>query len=174
MFPHFALLFLLSLQFTVLFLHSNQILQKNTSENSSHTISEDNQNNKKQCLFCQWAPDKEIQSIFKFKHCFAVKDNFPVSDGHLLIIPYQHFDNWFSTPQEIQNDIMNAINKLKIVLDAEYKPDGYNIGMNCGQAAGQTVMHLHVHLIPRYKGDIENPKGGVRGVIPSKQNYQTT
>jgi len=77
----------------------------------------------------------------------------------------------FTANEEVQKDIMKALNAMKIVLDAEYNPDGYNIGANCGKDAGQSVMHLHVHLIPRYKGDMEDPKGGVRGVIPSKQKY---
>ena len=63
------------------------------------------------------------------------------------------------------------INEAKKLIDKKYKPDGYNIGINSGESAGQTVMHLHVHLIPRYKGDVENPRGGIRGIIPEKQNY---
>jgi diadenosine tetraphosphate (Ap4A) HIT family hydrolase len=64
-----------------------------------------------------------------------------------------------------------TIGIIKKLLDKKFNPDGYNIGMNCGEAAGQTVMHCHIHIIPRYNGDCENPRGGVRGVIPSKQNY---
>ena len=67
--------------------------------------------------------------------------------------------------------MMEALHKMKADLDAQYAPDGYNIGANCGKAAGQSVMHLHIHLIPRYNGDADDPKGGVRGVIPSKQKY---
>jgi len=66
---------------------------------------------------------------------------------------------------------MQALHKLQAELDVEYNPDGYNVGINCGEAAGQSVMHLHLHIIPRYAGDTEDPKGGVRGVIPSKQKY---
>ena len=67
--------------------------------------------------------------------------------------------------------MMKALQKLKNCLDLECKPDGYNLGVNCGEVSGQSVMHLHFHLIPRYRGDMEDPKGGVRGVIPSKQKY---
>lgn len=126
---------------------------------------------KTDCLFCQRAYDAKTVFVKQFKHCFVVKDNFPVSPGHVLIIPYNHCVDWFSADQATQTDIMHAIQEMKTILDNELHPDGYNIGMNCGTAAGQSVMHLHVHLIPRYTGDMENPRGGVRGVIPSKQKY---
>ena len=124
------------------------------------------------CLFCQMAHKENEATFFaKFKHCYAIKDRFPVSNGHVLIIPYEHTDNWFTASEEVRLDIMNALAMVKEQLDTECNPQGYNIGANCGEVAGQTVMHLHVHLIPRYRGDMENPKGGVRGVIPSKQKY---
>lgn len=124
------------------------------------------------CIFCQVAQRKrEAEIIAEFKHCYAMKDAFPVSKGHILIIPYMHVDNWFAAHEEVQMDMMRALNEMKTRLDKELHPDGYNIGLNCGSAAGQTVMHLHLHLIPRYHGDMEYPKGGVRGVIPSKQKY---
>lgn len=121
------------------------------------------------CLFCQLKHDEE--RIIKFKHCYALKDDFPVSKGHTLIIPYEHTENWFTAREEVRADILKALHLLKDQLDKEYHPSGYNFGANCGEDSGQTVMHLHLHLIPRYKGDMENPKGGVRGVIPSKQKY---
>lgn len=124
------------------------------------------------CIFCQIAQkEKKVEIIAQFDHCFVIKDQYPVSPGHLLIIPYQHTESWFSSSLEVKNEIMDVLDKLKTLLDAEYHPDGYNIGMNCGKAAGQTVMHLHVHLIPRFEGDMDDPRGGVRGVIPSKQKY---
>ena len=100
-----------------------------------------------------------------------LKDQFPVSNGHLLIIPYEHTENWFTASDSVRADMMQALQLMKELLDIEFSPDGYNIGMNCGVAAGQTIMHLHLHLIPRYIGDIEDAKGGIRGVIPSKQKY---
>jgi len=123
------------------------------------------------CFFCQQAHNKDVVPVAQFEHCFVLKDNFPVSPGHMLIVPYHHIDNWFAANETVQRDIIQAVNAMKEIIDVEYHPDGYNIGMNCGQAAGQTVMHLHVHLIPRYIGDVENPRGGVRGVIPTKQKY---
>jgi diadenosine tetraphosphate (Ap4A) HIT family hydrolase/predicted house-cleaning noncanonical NTP pyrophosphatase (MazG superfamily) len=127
---------------------------------------------KPDCLFCQISRgEREIPFFAKFQHCYVIKDQFPVSPGHILIIPYQHTENWFTATEEIRLDIMQALNSVKETLDIDYSPHGYNIGANCGKVSGQSVMHLHVHLIPRYQGDMEDPKGGVRGVISSKQKY---
>jgi diadenosine tetraphosphate (Ap4A) HIT family hydrolase len=124
------------------------------------------------CVFCKIAClEQKADIVAKFKHCYAMKDAYPVSKGHILIIPYEHTENWFTAKEEVRLDIMQALDTMKKALDIEYSPGGYNIGANCGEIAGQTVMHLHVHLIPRYKGDMEDPRGGVRGVIPSKQKY---
>lgn len=124
------------------------------------------------CLFCKIAhKEREANIIAEFKHCYAMKDNFPVSPGHVLIIPYEHYDNWFTASEEVRLDIMQALESVKELLDAQHSPQGYNLGTNCGKVAGQSVMHLHMHLIPRYSGDMDDPKGGVRGVIPSKQKY---
>lgn len=121
------------------------------------------------CSFSQLNPDGRI--LEKFEHCFVIEDRFPVSKGHCLIIPYNHISDWFSAPFIVQQDMMFALANMKDFLDKNYSPDGYNFGGNCGLTAGQTIFHLHLHLIPRYKGDMDNPRGGVRGVIPSKQNY---
>lgn len=124
------------------------------------------------CIFCKIAQlENEEDVIEKFAHCYVIPDANPVTKGHLLIIPYQHIPEWFSADEKVQLDIMHAVKAMKAKLDSEYKPDGYNIGLNCGRAAGQTIPHLHLHLIPRYVGDVKEPRGGVRGVIPSKQNY---
>lgn len=132
----------------------------------------DHEIHKPDCLFCQMSSgEREIHFFAKFQHCFVIKDQFPVSPGHVLIIPYQHTDNWFTATEEVRLDIMKALTLVKETLDIDCSPHGYNIGANCGQVAGQSVMHLHVHLIPRYQGDMDDPKGGVRGVIPSKQKY---
>ena len=98
-------------------------------------------------------------------------DDFPVNPGHFEVIPKRHVPTIFDTTNEEKLAIFDLINEAKNLIDKKYKPDGYNIGINSGESAGQTVMHLHVHLIPRYKGDVENPRGGIRGIIPEKQNY---
>ena len=122
------------------------------------------------CIFCQIAQKKKnVEFVAEFEHCFVIEDQYPVAPGHLLIIPYQHTENWFTAPAKTKLEIIEVLDRLKKLLDAKYRPDGYNIGMNCGPVAGQTVMHLHVHLIPRFVGDMEDPRGGVRGVIPSKR-----
>lgn len=127
---------------------------------------------KADCVFCQFfSGERKVTILESFKHCYAIADQYPVSKGHLLIIPYEHTENWFTAREEVRLDMMLALQRLKERLDKEYQPNGYNIGANCGEAAGQTVMHLHLHLIPRYLGDMENPKGGIRGVIPEKQKY---
>ena len=121
------------------------------------------------CFFCKSISKKD----FEIENELAIVrfDDFPVNNGHLEVIPKRHVKDWWNTTQEERIAIFNLLDEAKKIIDDKYKPDGYNIGMNLGEAAGQSVMHLHVHLIPRYKGDVENPRGGVRGVIPEKQNY---
>ena len=123
-----------------------------------------------ECLFCKWKNEKE-KVIFENELAFARYDEFAVSPGHMLFITKRHCKDFFEATLEEKNAIFELIEIAKKMIDEKYNPDGYNIGMNCGIAAGQSVMHVHVHLIPRYKGDVENPRGGVRGVIPKKQSY---
>ena len=120
------------------------------------------------CIFCNI--DKE-RIILENEDAFAVYDSFPVSKGHVLIIPKKHIKNYFEADENTKIQLWKLVDKCKEKADKSFAPQGYNIGINCGEAAGQTVMHLHIHLIPRYKGDIENPRGGVRGVIPDKRIY---
>jgi len=101
----------------------------------------------------------------------AIYDNYPVSEGHVLLIPKRHVETFFNLNMVELGSLGVTIGIIKMILDKKFHPDGYNIGANCGEAAGQTVMHCHIHIIPRYKGDMENPRGGVRGVIPEKQKY---
>jgi diadenosine tetraphosphate (Ap4A) HIT family hydrolase len=128
-------------------------------------------NNTAPCLFCQNPSVFNKDLVREFKHCYVLRDQYPVTKGHLLIIPKEHIENWFKASPDMQKYLMDATNEMKEWLDKEYQPDGYNVGMNCGWVSGQTIMHLHIHLIPRYQGDVSNPRGGVRGVIPSKQSY---
>jgi len=100
-------------------------------------------------------------------------DRYPVTPGHALIIPNRHFTDYFDAT-EAELAALHALTlEMKARLEAEYHPDAYNLGINIGRPAGQTVMHAHIHLIPRYVGDVSNPRGGVRGVIPARQNYGT-
>ncbi|MEY3012504.1 MAG: hypothetical protein RIT45_1239, partial [Pseudomonadota bacterium] len=102
---------------------------------------------------------------------FAIRDGFPVSPGHTLVIPFREVATWFDASREEQLAILELIDVVKSQLDAEYAPAAYNVGFNAGAAAGQTVMHLHVHVIPRFEGDVPDPRGGVRHVMPGKGNY---
>jgi diadenosine tetraphosphate (Ap4A) HIT family hydrolase len=100
-----------------------------------------------------------------------VRDAFPISPGHTLIIPKRHIGSFFEISPDEREDLMSLVSTAKAELAAEFKPDGFNIGINDGQVAGQTVPHLHIHLIPRYKGDMGDPRGGVRWIIPDKADY---
>jgi diadenosine tetraphosphate (Ap4A) HIT family hydrolase len=102
---------------------------------------------------------------------FALRDGFPVSPGHTLIVPRRLVATWFDATREEQLAILELVDAVKRSLDRELHPDGYNVGFNAGAAAGQTVMHLHLHVIPRFVGDVPDPRGGVRHVIPGKGNY---
>jgi diadenosine tetraphosphate (Ap4A) HIT family hydrolase len=98
-------------------------------------------------------------------------DKYPVNKGHLLIIPKRHVEQYFDLTISERSAIDRWLFEGKKLLDGQYQSDGYNIGINCGEAAGQTIFHVHVHLIPRFTGDMEDLRGGVRGVIPEKQRY---
>ncbi|MCH7728849.1 MAG: HIT family protein [Planctomycetes bacterium] len=123
------------------------------------------------CPFCDLPPES---IICKGRHFKAVWDNYPVSTGHALLIPNRHVPNWFDASPEEQADVFGGISSVREIIDELHSPDGYNIGINIGEAAGQTVFHLHVHLIPRYVGDMVDPTGGVRHVIPERGNYRQT
>ena len=102
---------------------------------------------------------------------FAIRDRYPVTPGHTLIVPHRLVATWFEATRAEQLAMIELLDVVRDALEAEFHPDGYNVGFNAGEAAGQTVMHLHVHVIPRYKGDTDDPRGGVRHVIPGKGNY---
>ena len=121
------------------------------------------------CIFCHISKERVIDSCSCF---YVIRDAFPVTEGHTLFIPHRHAKTWFDLTADEQAELNSLLAKHKVLLQEEDASiTGFNIGMNCGEDAGQTVMHCHVHLIPRRKGDIANPKGGVRGVIPDKQQY---
>ena len=120
------------------------------------------------CIFCNMPEDSIITEN---NLAYAIYDKYPVTEGHILIITKNHVKDYFSASNDEKEAILTLMEECKDILDEKYKPDGYNIGLNCGVEAGQTIMHLHMHLIPRYVGDIDDPTGGVRGVIPEKRVY---
>ncbi len=118
------------------------------------------------CPFCE--PHEEL---FGNEFAYVKIDEFPVSPGHVLIIPRRHVSSWFYLTEEEHAAAATLLVQTKTYLDSRYSPEGYNIGVNCGEAAGQTIPHAHLHVIPRYKGDVPNPRGGIRAVIRAKQDY---
>lgn len=118
------------------------------------------------CVFCA-VEDAVLQNGL----AYARFDKYPVTPGHLLFIPRRHVASYFDCTEDEMRALWELIEAGRRLLDGRYSPDGFNIGINIGEAAGQTVMHVHVHLIPRYRGDTPNPRGGVRGVIPERQSY---
>lgn len=124
---------------------------------------------KKECIFCNLDQNREI--LAENDLAIAFYDAFPVNPGHTLIIPKRHVANYFERTEEECVAIQALLKIVKDTVEEKFHPDGYNIGVNVNEAAGQSVFHVHINLIPRYIGDVENPKGGVRGVIPAKQKY---
>ena len=120
------------------------------------------------CPFCN--PSKKVV-VLANSLCYARYDRYPVSPGHLLLIPFRHIPTLFDATDAEQAALLALVREAKALLDGRRHPDGYNVGVNVGKAAGQTVMHLHVHVIPRYAGDMADPRGGVRGVIPERRVY---
>lgn len=124
--------------------------------------------NKNKCIFCDW-PSREI--LLEDEHAVAFFDAYPVNPGHVLIVPKKHVADYFELETELQQACLKLLNQAKLLIQERYKPDGFNIGINTGAAAGQTIFHVHLHLIPRYLGDMPDPRGGVRGVIPDRRSY---
>jgi len=128
-----------------------------------------NQNNSEVSPFFEKLEPKE--QVGEIASCFAFRDKYPVSKGHSLVIPKRVISNYFDLTFKEQSACWFLVNLVKAELQKTHHPDGFNIGINSGEAAGQTVPHCHIHIIPRYRGDMENPRGGVRGVIPEKREY---
>ena len=120
------------------------------------------------CRFCRSTSDRVM---IKGELGFAAWDRHPVNDGHFLVIPYRHFASYFDITEEERNELWSLVERGQKIAEEKFSPDGYNIGINVGHWAGQSIHHLHIHVIPRYKGDVENPKGGVRAVIPQRRHY---
>ena len=121
------------------------------------------------CVFCKKSFQKK--AFLNSENFFAVFDSYPVNRGHTLIIPYEHIENLWQVGEDKGNELLSFIKKVKSYLDKKFSPDGYNLGINNGSVAGQTIFHLHIHLIPRYAGDQKDPRGGVRKIFPKKAKY---
>lgn len=120
------------------------------------------------CPFCTLPPERIVQENDYANWIF---DGFPVSPGHSLIIPKRHVASFFEITNEERMAMLMLLDAAKVTAEEQFRPDAYNIGINDGPAAGQTVPHLHLHLIPRYNGDVPDARGGVRWVIPNKADY---
>ena len=123
---------------------------------------------KASCPFCA-LPAERI--LILADEALVIRDAFPVSPGHTLVVPRRHIGSFFDLSDAERTCMVELLAQAKAQLDLSFQPDGFNIGINDGAAAGQTVQHLHLHLIPRYRGDVPDPRGGVRWVLPAKAKY---
>ncbi len=143
--------------------------KRNRDDTDFRNILSDYDIREKDCIFCNVSQKKIIDEN---ELCIAIYDSYPVTKGHTLIIPKRHVSDYFELYQPELNSIQQLLHRQKELLISKDKLiTGFNVGINSGEDAGQTVFHCHVHLIPRRKGDVKKPKGGVRGVIPNKQDY---
>jgi diadenosine tetraphosphate (Ap4A) HIT family hydrolase len=120
------------------------------------------------CPFCTLGAERIVLAN---EFAVVLRDSYPVSPGHTLIVPKRHVASFFEVSGEEREAMLALLDGAKRGLEEEFHPDGYNLGINDGKAAGQTVPHVHLHLIPRYAGDREDPRGGVRWVLPEKAKY---
>ena len=120
------------------------------------------------CPFCS----PEVSRVFyQREFVLGLWDGFAVSPGHALLVPRRHIPGWFEAADEERAELLSGIDAARAAILERHRPDGFNIGMNLGEAAGQTVSHLHLHVIPRYQGDVADPRGGVRWVLPELADY---
>jgi diadenosine tetraphosphate (Ap4A) HIT family hydrolase len=120
------------------------------------------------CPFCSLPASRIVQSN---AIGWVIRDAYPISPGHTLVIPRRHVGSFFDLTEDERSALLSLVATAKVQIDAEHRPSAFNIGVNDGAAAGQTVPHLHIHLIPRYNGDRPDPRGGVRWIIPEKADY---
>lgn len=125
---------------------------------------------KERCPFCSITKDR---FLLENESGYLIEDAFPVSPGHSLIIPRDHYADFFEIPETVRSDLFRLVDEGKKLIGRSLSPNGYNIGINAGTAAGQTVPHLHIHLIPRFNGDQKDPRGGIRWIFPDKARYWT-
>jgi diadenosine tetraphosphate (Ap4A) HIT family hydrolase len=121
------------------------------------------------CPFCSRIANSDV--VLSNELAVAFPDGYPVSAGHMLIVPRRHIEDFFSLTAEEQAAIWNLVAPARRHIETQHAPDGYNLGINVGPSAGQTVPHAHFHIIPRYAGDVADPRGGIRWVLPSKAVY---
>jgi len=125
----------------------------------------------KHCPFCQADP---ARVLYESTLAIALTDAFPVNPGHCLVIPRRHVGSWFDTTDDERREMLARLDEAKVAVECSHQPAGCNIGINEGVAAGQTVAHLHIHLIPRYVGDVADPRGGIRWVLAERADYWST
>ena len=121
---------------------------------------------------CRFCTPRAVTRRNELAYC--ERDSYPVSPGHSLIIPFRHCANFFELTAEEMSACMDLLAQVRLAVDDEFKPDGYNVGVNVNKAGGQSIFHVHIHLIPRFAGDSSKPRGGVRQVIPEKADYVRT
>jgi diadenosine tetraphosphate (Ap4A) HIT family hydrolase len=124
-------------------------------------------NSSNYCIFCN--PHKNLKLLTESATAYAIFDGYPISKGHILVIPKRHVSNYFELPFKEQSACWLMVNKVQEILQAEFAPDGFNVGMNINREAGQNIMHASIHIIPRYKGDTTCNKSGIRTVIPKQK-----
>jgi diadenosine tetraphosphate (Ap4A) HIT family hydrolase len=120
------------------------------------------------CPFCHINPSRIFYNSNLVK---GIWDSYPLNPGHALLIPHRHISRWFDATFEEQAALTSAIEQAKAAIEKQHSPNGFNIGFNDQKAAGQTVPHLHIHVIPRYAGDVADPRGGIRNIIPARAAY---
>jgi diadenosine tetraphosphate (Ap4A) HIT family hydrolase len=120
------------------------------------------------CPFCNAAPSRVLHAT---PLALALTDSYPVNPGHALIVPRRHVASWFDVDADERREMLVLLDEARATIRRTHNPGGFNIGINDGSAAGQTVPHVHVHLIPRYRGDVSDPRGGVRWVLAERADY---
>ncbi|TDL83998.1 HIT domain-containing protein [Palleronia sediminis] len=143
--------------------------KRDTDDTDFRNMAEQYAERQSGCLFCEIPTDRIIAEN---ELCYAIRDGFPVTDLHTLVVPKRHVADYFDLYQPERNAIDQLLKEQRAkILSGDHTVSGFNVGINSGESAGQTIFHCHIHLIPRRDGDVKEPRGGVRGVIPGKQSY---